>query len=167
MVINYKLRIDLTRIYIDKLNNNLSLGWESVYKKFINGELDYVEKTTMLHPDFIKSIHLPKYISHQNLIAQIQGERTFKKENGDCQSELLWGYRCPFEVNLCHGDHLFPYSLGGPTIAGNKLLLCYYHNMVKGIDIHFFPWEDSVNRLSWLDNHINNLANKINIYLNR
>ena len=119
----------------------------------------------MVHPDFIRSIHLPSHVNHDALIRDIQGYRSFKQENGKCQSKLIWGYECPIHSLLCHGDHLFPYSMGGPTISANKLLLCRYHNMVKATDIHLFPWEEKENRLIWLDSHIKNIANRISIYL--
>jgi hypothetical protein len=164
MVINYQFRIDSTKTYIDKLRANLSIGWNSIYKMYNNNELNYIDKVTMIHPDFIKSIHLPNYITHGMLIAEIQGERLFRKESGKCQSELIWGYECPLPPTLCSGDHLFPYSLGGPSIAGNKLLLCRYHNMIKGTDIHLFPWEDHLNRLRWVDSQIDALARRISLY---
>ncbi len=166
MVIDFQNRIDTAKTYLERLNSNLSKGWNIIYEDYSKGHLDFFDKITMIHPDFIKSIHLPNHISHDNLIRDIQGKRLFKQENGSCQSKLLWGYECPYNNNLlCHGDHLFPYSMGGPTISANKLLLCHYHNMVKSTDIHLYPWEDKMNRFSWLDNHINNMINRILIYL--
>ena len=59
-----------------------------------------------------------------------------------CRSMLLWGYECPFEdINQLAADHCFPYSLGGPTLATNKIYLCKWHNQIKAGDIHIFPWE--------------------------
>ena len=38
-------------------------------------------------------------------------------------------------------DYLFPFALGGPTIARNRVPLCREHNAIKGSDVHLFPWE--------------------------
>jgi hypothetical protein len=165
MVIDFQNRIDTAKIYLERLNNNLSKGWLNIYQDYLEGKIDDIDKITMIHPDFIKSIHLPVYITHSAIIENIQGKRLFKKENGTCQSKLIWGYECSFGDSTCHGDHLFPYSMGGPTISANKLLLCSYHNMVKATDIHLFPWEERLNRFSWVDNHVQNIMNSVSIYI--
>lgn len=79
-------------------------------------------------------------------VCPIRGERSFRMEAGmqgrQCSSPLLWGYDCPLHaVDGLAADHLFPYSLGGPTVAENKIYLCSRHNAVKGADIHIYPWE--------------------------
>ena len=54
----------------------------------------------------------------------------------------IWLSACPLEnQDVVHVDHLFPYSLGGPTLAANQLFLCPVHNRAKASDIHLFPWE--------------------------
>jgi hypothetical protein len=55
-------------------------------------------------------------------------------------------------------DHLFPYSLGGPTIAVNAIYLCRRHNLGKSVDIHLIPWEEG---FPWVDGILNNLATKL------
>lgn len=65
-----------------------------------------------------------------------------------CQSEILWGYKCELEGEI-EVDHLFPYSLGGPSNGSNKLHLCRLHNRLKSSDIHFYPWEKG--EPAWLE----------------
>jgi hypothetical protein len=163
MVVDYIHRISVTKTYLDFLRNNSLRNYNDLLERNFDND-DLVFKLTLIHPLFIKSIHLPEHITHEMLIRQIQGNRSFVRENGKCQAKLIWGYECNTEYEFCHGDHLFPFSLGGPTISGNKLLLCNYHNMVKGTDIHLLPWEDE-NRFLWIDEHLSNLKNKLSIYL--
>lgn len=75
-----------------------------------------------------------------------------------CESEQLWGYGCPFgsraEIEV---DHLFPWALGGPTIAENALFLCRHHNRAKGHDVHLIPWEQP-GHFGWVDAELEQVA---------
>jgi hypothetical protein len=85
---------------------------------------------------------------------EIQGPRSFEAapllEGAPCEAERIWGYRCDLPLEYARQqDHLFPYALGGPTEARNRLTLCSWHNQVKFVDIHLFPWEEG--EPLWLD----------------
>ncbi len=73
----------------------------------------------------------------------LYGKPSFDRADGqpECESNLLWGYTCPFTRAARHSDHLFPASLGGPTFDANRLTLCAWHNTAKSCDVHLFPWE--------------------------
>src|SRR5207247_1839385 len=63
---------------------------------------------------------------------------------GQCQAMRLWGCSCPYGAAPKEADHLFPRSLGGPTIAENRLTLCTWHNKIKSMDPYIFPWEEGL-----------------------
>ena len=51
-------------------------------------------------------------------------------------------------------DHIWPNSLGGPSILDNRLLLCKYHNGMKSNDISNFTWEDTP---SWVGRYLHTI----------
>jgi hypothetical protein len=93
------------------------------------------ELLPLLHPEWLNSLAQRE---------AAQGRRAFPgtpARSARCQSSLLWGYSCPFDAPL-EVDHLFPYTLGGPSTShGNSLVLCREHNRMKAHDIHVLPWE--------------------------
>ena len=118
------------------------------------------KKLALLHPRHFEELSLPEYVSVLGIRKEVQGRRSFGNDglSASCQSELLWGYGCPLRESAIHQDHLFPYSLGGPTDGGNRVALCRYHNMVKTCDIHYFPWEETDVRCDpWLDHQVQKL----------
>lgn len=48
-------------------------------------------------------------------------------------------------------DHIWPNSLGGPSILDNRLLLCRFHNGMKSNDISNFTWDTEP---SWLKKYL-------------
>ena len=124
--------------YLQALDRSLSIGWKEFYRQR-SGSI--YESLALLHPWHYDEIDLPEHLTQSSIQVNIQGNRNFKagKIGSHCHSSLLWGYECELDVVL-QMDHLFPYSLGGPTISGNMLTLCKYHNMVKSSDIHCYPW---------------------------
>ena len=89
------------------------------------------------------------------------GEDTFDplRFSEPCESARLWGYPCPFEGAQSAADHLYPKSLGGPTVAENRLTLCRWHNTAKSMDVHIFPWEEGV--LVWVPRILRSLSGYI------
>lgn len=51
---------------------------------------------------------------------------------------------------------MFPYSLGGQTVAENRITLCQWHNRLKGSDVHLYPWELPLG--SWVEKVLLNIA---------
>ncbi len=69
-----------------------------------------------------------------------------------CQSDVVWGYKCPLTEESIESDHFFPRALGGPAIGTNQVWLCRTHNQWKGSDLMHYPWERGAPE--WLDRQI-------------
>jgi hypothetical protein len=130
-------RIDTACAYVNAVENSLQSNWLQRYELYRQGRLSL--------PDAIALVH-PYHYEHLDSGLTVRGPRTFASEVGiegiKCKADILWGYECSrvLEVNIA-ADHLFPYSLGGPTLGSNKLYLCALHNQMKSSDIHLYPWE--------------------------
>jgi len=151
-----KVRYTAALKYLQALEKSLKKGWRLSYQ----GERDTVySKVALLHPYHLKDIDLPEHLTIESIQHSVQGARKFgpKVGNSTCQSSMLWGYECKLGGDI-QQDHLFPYSLGGPSLGTNRIYLCHYHNMVKGSDIHCFPWESTEMWIEpWLDSMIEKL----------
>jgi hypothetical protein len=146
--------------YLKALESSLRQGW---LKSFNGGAKTIFEQLALLHPEHLAELDLPSHRNVESLQRLLQGARAFATPLGGncCQSRLLWGYNCELNGEI-QQDHLFPYSLGGPTLAQNRVFLCKYHNMVKSSDIHCYPWE-AVDEWAkpWLTAQINRLNKDI------
>ena len=125
-------------------------SWQDGLDSYRHGELDVVSALLLAHP---------MWRTAESKIA-VQGPRHFEDSEsarfGQCQAHLLWGYACSLGgANGIQFDHLFPRSLGGPTVVGNRLSLCRFHNAGKAGDVHFFPWE--IGEPSWLAQLLKNI----------
>ena len=142
--------------YLRAVEKSLTIGWIKFHSK---SALDMYDKLALINPLHLKEIALPSYLSIDRVQAQLQGPRVFGDSRflTKCRADLLWGYECELSAPL-QKDHLFPYSLGGPTLPANQISLCEYHNQVKGSDIHCYPWEDAQQKISpWIDTIIEKL----------
>jgi hypothetical protein len=127
-----EIRIDLGRKYLEKLSQLPSRDWLQEYELYLANALSLPEALALAHPE---------NYDLNSLSNVIRGPRQFDPEIGRerCRAEVIWLYNC--EVQASAADHVFPYSLGGPTVGSNKLLLCRRHNEMKANDIHLYPWE--------------------------
>ena len=62
-----------------------------------------------------------------------------------CQSDDIGFGECKFNEKpsirgKCQADHLWPHALGGPSILDNRVILCQFHNSIKGSGITHFKW---------------------------
>ena len=69
-----------------------------------------------------------------------------------CQAERIGFGRCvlndePSVRGKCDADHLWPHALGGPSTLDNRVILCKFHNSIKGYGIIHFNWDHVPN---WL-----------------
>jgi hypothetical protein len=158
-------KIQYTKKYLVFLTKSFEVGWK-VFSQNIDN-LQHVEdsilmKIALLHPDHLHKIgFIGDRLTKQQEI--IQGRRSFTNNDvrANCSSIDIWGYDCPLHHEILVLDHDFPYSFGGPTDnAFNKRVLCRWHNMIKGNDIHTYNWsklfEDyqylkSCRRKHWVD----------------
>jgi len=159
-------RNECGRKYTIALADQLGLDWLESYHTFASGEMEIWEKFALLHPDH-NSEHGESSI---RIMAwdKLRGPNCFPPKGSPvvgCEAVIVWGYQCPNISENLEQDHLFPYSLGGITSDHNRIWLCRYHNMLKGNDVHCYPWEEAANRAAWVDRHIAAIHKKV--YLNR
>lgn len=153
-------RIDSAVNYLMALEKSFLIGWLTSYRsepKTIFGQL------ALLHPLHLEELDLPAHKTVGVIQRSLQGPRAFSSTLGGnlCQSVNIWGYGCELSGEI-QQDHLFPYSLGGPTIGTNRIYLCKYHNMVKTSDIHCYPWESTDKWVEpWLSGQIDRLYSEI------
>jgi hypothetical protein len=155
-----KARINSAYCYLKELERSTKVGW----LEYFNSEAKTAfSKLALLHPDHLHNLDLPPHRNIESIQRSIQGPRTFSSSiyGCVCQSTLVWEYACEL-TGAIQQDHLFPYSLGGPTLGANRIYLCQYHNMVKSSDIHCYPWEavDTWTR-SWLDVQLDRLHREV------
>jgi hypothetical protein len=137
--------------YLQELETG-NVSWKDGLNQYEAGSLSFAKAMTLINPRFCPAIS-----------TNVQGVRRFLEEPGfssmKCQSDILWGYDCPIGSRALHADHLFPYTLGGPTIGANKIYLCSDHNSMKSCDLHFYSWES---KAEWLDAQIRLIARYAN-----
>jgi hypothetical protein len=148
-------RIRQTADYLKLLGRSFTVEWPHAYAAS-GGETDWKFRMALIHPD-----HYAADVRTSN-DCPIRGPRSFQKEVGlqkwQCAAKMIWGYDCPptvFQGTLA-ADHLFPFGFGGPTLPSNKIYLCQHHNMIKGADLHFYPWENT--EPEWLEETIRRIA---------
>ena len=71
--------------------------------------------------------------------------------NGNCQFNSYVNIR-----GKCQADHFWPHSLGGPSILGNRILLCKFHNLAKSNCILDLFWLEYP---TWINDHLTRLYN--------
>ena len=125
-------------------------NWLQSFERYQSGEANWINAMALVDPKF--------YVGQRD---NVQGARAFQREilnSGiGCGAERIWGYPCDLDFdNELAGDHIWPWSLGGPNVASNKLHLCKTHNRLKGMDVHLFPWEKG--RPAWLDTQLAKVA---------
>jgi hypothetical protein len=177
-MIDFVNNVDLTNKYLVCLRDSLRTGWKAYYEnlcEFENQEVYILGKLALLHPEHYKKLK-PNIDKNSFALAQerIQGTRTFNYSfnRQNCTSKDLWGYDCPLHNEPLVWDHDFPYSFGGATDnANNKRLLCRWHNMIKGNDIHIYKWEklfddyqyrNNQGSIHWIDLQIEKIKKEFN-----
>lgn len=130
-------RVASANDYLQALARTLRLDWLDAYRQYTEGTLTLPESLALVHPEC--------YPELQDGV-DVRGDRAFSpirnKHGLRCRSDLVWGYWCNLDTDpVLAADHLFPWSMGGPTVSTNQILLCRYHNLVKSSDVHVYPWE--------------------------
>ncbi len=138
-----KTRILCAEDYLKGLESVRRIGWIDSLLLFKKGELTAPHAMALIHPEH--------YDYAQEAVC---GARTFIDDPAPslrrCECHLYWQIACPFEgLTDFSADHVFPYSLGGPTEPNNRMVLCRLHNQMKSNDVHFYPWERG--QPSWLE----------------
>ena len=128
-------RIFAGEAYLQALECVLDGGWQRTYEEHKAGRTTIAESLALVHP-----------LNIQGDQTGSCGPRQFREDPAHqfqiCQCEIYWQVVCERrEVQQLFADHVFPYSLGGPTVPENRMMLCGAHNRMKSNDIHLFPWE--------------------------
>lgn len=114
------------------------------------------ELLALIHPDFYYKNGTPL---EGSLPWKNNGFAAGITQTDRCRAEVYTGVECLFNQNpqirgKCHADHVWPNSLGGPSILDNRLVLCKYHNGMKSNDIAHFNWTIIPN---WLESYLQKL----------
>jgi 5-methylcytosine-specific restriction endonuclease McrA len=140
------------RQYASSLASIERRNWFELKREYDAGELDEIESLILIHPEWYRTNR------GRPSDCEVRGRATFGLIPGKgqrCQSDFIWGYECPFVSSNIHCDHLFPWSLGGPTVPENAIWLCDRHNQAKGSDWHLTV--SPVRRLQWFDRTLQNV----------
>jgi hypothetical protein len=126
-----------------------------------NSNLSYLpDIMSLIHPDFLydqDGFFLGDLIFYNN-----SRFNTGINETDTCQiNSILTNCICQFNYfrdirGKCQADHLWPHSLGGPSIFENRILLCKYHNVSKSNSIVEAFWRSYP---VWLNVYLNKLHN--------
>ena len=152
-MVDFVRRIEAGREYFEALDLAFTVGWREAFSAYSGSGQPVTLGLALVHPEWFEDQAVRPG-------GDIRGPRGFPlraQKSGSCQAEVLWGYQCarvPLEV-----DHLFPYSLGGPTRPENGVLLCVSHNRLKGHDVHLLPWETY--RFPWLAEQVEAAASRL------
>ena len=149
-----KNRMERGEQYLLALERLQNRRWSEVFGEYSERRLATPEVMVLVHPTFYEHLGADARQS-------IQGPRRFPHTADQrakaCMAEQIWFSACPLEnAEDVHSDHVFPYSLGGPTVAANQLFLCPVHNRAKAGDIHLFPWERG--EPSWLAGQVDRIC---------
>lgn len=172
-MIDFSERIKNAKIYLEIYADVKELKWVDLYSKHMEGTLHFPKSMILCYPYLYKRIN-PRASDFEHLQKELG---RFKKKFKDstkigrsekCESNLIYGIDCsihknslPARIHKIEFDHVFPFSLGGPTIEQNRMTLCKYHNQNKSNDIHLYPWE--AGEPKWLRDQINKIAKFYNV----
>jgi hypothetical protein len=137
-------RVDCGRNYFKALVEWRHVEWNTLYDRFIAGELTLPQSATLIHP--LHREHVDETPRRRRRIFDF-----VPPEYERCHADDVWGYVCTTGDRL-EIDHRFPYAFGGPTCSENALYLCRMHNQAKGHDIHMLSWTEDY--FSWLPDEI-------------
>lgn len=149
-----KLRIERGEQYLLALEEFRDRAWRDVFAEYRSGRLALPQALVLVHPDFYAEREAEVGMS-------IRGPRSFSTTAGQhaagCMADRIWLSACRLRAGSdVQADHLFPYALGGPTLAANQLFLCRAHNGAKGSDVHLFPWEQG--EPDWLPTQVERIG---------
>lgn len=132
--------------------------WITEYENIVSKGIiikDLPKLLSLIYPDF--------YFNGkgEDLSKLIKWNRTSKFSSDITDTNIcMWGHgigkKCIFNSDImirgkCQADHYWPNYLGGPSIKENRVILCKYHNSMKGSDIYNYNWECIP---SWLVNYL-------------
>jgi hypothetical protein len=140
-------RISTAEEYLIAYEKLSQESWLGLYVRYSNGELTLPQSFVLVHPQYYEDVE-------QKNGVQIRGKRQFEPDVSryslSCMAAEVLLTECLLNTyEMVESDHLFPYSLGGPTLPENQIFLCPSHNLMKLAGIHLFRWEQG--EPGWLD----------------
>lgn len=159
----FRYLYNLKQKMINKTHTEKNRIWINEYENITSKGIsvkNLPKLLSLIHPDF--------YFNEkgEELSALLGWNRTSKFSSDISQTSIcMWGYdiglTCIFNENRsirgkCQADHYWPNYLGGPSIKENRLVLCKYHNNMKGSDILNYSWNLIP---TWLDEYLKKLYN--------
>ena len=152
-------RIAEAESYLEACERFSTKSWMEVYRAYKGGCLSLPEKLTLVHPH-----HYEEQEAQAGVV--IRGANTFvldrHRHDLSCEARKVWIQPCQLtQYEVVHADHFFPHSLGGPTVAENRIALCPLHNQLKTNDIHFFSWE--LGEPLWFSAHVERIRKLLSV----
>ena len=141
--------------YLTFFANAKKRSWAELYDVY--DELTFPERLVLVHPEWYESNKKVKN-------CKVRGKRDRKvNKNGweVCESIKFWDYECPFDDPDIKIDHVFPWSLGGPSVPSNSAYLCEYHNRLKGPDIHHLELNEDGSDFDWFPETLEKVRKKL------
>ena len=121
----------------------------------------------LLHPDF--SVDREENEFRKSLDSRRRMVVLPEEKDGDCRLSVINGEECIFNQYTRYrgdlvGDHIWPYSLGGPSnsrsdLTRNRAMLCKNCNSAKSSGIHVYHWKVQ----PWLDERLHNIARRMRV----
>lgn len=132
-------RVQHAESYLVALEKYEAVAWSALYELYMARQLSVAEALVLVHPRYYEELEVSRGYS-------VRGDALFGRRvdryDLPCDAEKVWGMPCQLRnYEALQFDHFFPRSLGGPTLAANRLALCPLHNRVKTNDVHFFAWD--------------------------
>jgi hypothetical protein len=153
--------ISSNSLTFDKKNEVWLNKFKEIEIHLKNINLNYLpEIMPLIYPDFL-------YDSSGNFLGELIYYQNNSFNNGinetdRCQIEVI-DNNCSCQFNSfreirgkCQADHIWPHSLGGPSIFDNRILLCRYHNLAKSNSIINTFWKSYP---IWLNDYLYKIFN--------
>ncbi len=129
--------------YVTFLFNTEGRKWSDLYD--MEDELTFPERLVLIHPRWYNP-----NTKITNCGVRGRRRRDLKLTGQEpCDSIKNWDYECPFDKPKIMCDHIFPWSLGGPSLPNNTAYLCQFHNLLKGPDIHHLELNEDNYNFGW------------------
>ena len=141
--------------YLTCLADAAKRSWAELYEAY--DELTFPKRLVLVHPRWYEPNTKVK-----NCKVRGKRDRKVNKHFREvCESIKFWNYECPFDDPDIKIDHVFPWSLGGPSEPSNSAYLCEYHNLLKGPDIHHLELSEDNFNFGWFPETLEKVRKKL------
>ena len=141
--------------YLTFLSETKGNVWRELYDA--QDGLTFPERLVLIHPRWYnpnKKARNCRVRGRRGRVVKLTGREP-------CESIKFWKYQCPFDDPDIKIDHVFPWSLGGPSIPSNSAYLCEHHNLLKGPDIHHLELNEENYNFDWFPETLEKVRKKL------